>query len=160
MGSRGKPSAAERATLRVVSPAPPPSRSAPPPSYLSPAMKEWWTAVLDDYDLDRHHLHLLEGACGAWDRMMEARTALDANGLIFNDQNNCPKTQPEVAIERDSRLAFARLVRELDLDEAPPPEPRGRPPGLRSNRTVKRRVLKARDRTLGLMERWSLELGV
>ena len=97
-------------------------------------MREWWATVLEDYDLDRHHLHLLEGACGAWDRMVEARAALETHGLTFNDQNGCPKTRPEVAIERDSRIAFARLVRELDLDEAPPPEPRGRPPGIRSNR--------------------------
>ena len=45
-----------------------------------------------------------------------------------------PKARPKVAIERDARVAFARLVRELDLDVAPPPEPSGRPPGLRSNR--------------------------
>src|SRR3954468_19146406 len=131
MAARGKP---ERASLRIVPAAPTPSRRAPLPSYLSPAMKEWWVAVLEDYDLDRHHLHLLEGACGAWDRMMEARAALDANGLTFTDAAGCPKTRPEVAIERDSRVAFARLVRELDLDEAPLPQPRGRPPGLRSNR--------------------------
>lgn len=134
MGARGRQSAAERATLRVVPAAPAPSRRAPPPSYLSEVMQDWWRTVLADYDLDRHHLHLLEAACGAWDRMIEARTALDANGLTYADQNGCPKPRPEVTIEKDSRIAFARLVRELDLDEAPPPEPRGRPPGLRSNR--------------------------
>ena len=80
------------------------------------------------------HMHLLEGACGAWDRMVEARLALDEHGLIYQDRNGEPKARPEVAIERDARIGFARLVRELDLDGAPPPQPRGRPPGLRSNR--------------------------
>ena len=97
-------------------------------------MSEWWQSVMADYELGEHHLRLLEAACGAWDRMIEARAAIDEHGLTFADRNGEPRIRPEVAIERDARLAFARLVRELDLDEAPPPEPRGRPPGLRSNR--------------------------
>src|SRR5215218_3348300 len=105
-----------------------------PPAYLSPEMRSWWLAVLRVYDLDDHHLHLLEAACGAWDRMMEARAALAEHGLIFVDDRGSPKARPEIPIERDSRIAFARLLRELDLDVTPPPQPRGRPPGLRSNR--------------------------
>jgi phage terminase small subunit len=97
-------------------------------------MQAWWRSVLDGYDLDQHHLHLLEAACGAWDRMTEARNGIKANGITFTDRNGEPRVRPEVAVERDARLAFARLVRELDLDEAPPPEPRGWPPGIRSNR--------------------------
>jgi P27 family predicted phage terminase small subunit len=121
-------------------PEPPPVRVIPvrtrnePPAYLSDAMKAWWIGVLEGFDLDQHHLHLLEAACTSWDRMTEARTAIAEHGLTFTDDRGTPKARPEVAIERDSRIAFARLVRELDLDDAPPPEPRGRPPGIRSNR--------------------------
>jgi phage terminase small subunit len=97
-------------------------------------MKEWWRSVLADYELDTHHLHLLEAACGAWDRMQQARLAIAEHGLVFIDANGIPKSRPEISVERDSRIAFARLIRELDLDVAPPPEPRGRPPGLRSHR--------------------------
>jgi phage terminase small subunit len=97
-------------------------------------MKHWWVSVLADFDLDPHHLHLLEAACGAWDRMVEARTALNTHGLTYTDHNGAPKPRPETTIEKDSRTAFARLVRELDLDAVAPPEPRPRPPGLRSNR--------------------------
>src|SRR4051812_20234974 len=134
MGSRGRVSAAERATLRLVSPAPSPVRQPSPPPPLSPAMQAWGRDVLEGYDLDQHHCRLLEAACSAWDRMVEARTAVAEHGLTFSDKNGDPRSRPEVAIERDARIAFARLVRELDLDEAPPPEPRGRPPGIRSNR--------------------------
>jgi len=111
-----------------------PLRRNEPPAYLSEEMQGWWRAVVENYDLDRHHFHLLEAACGAWDRMAEARAAISEHGLTYEDQNGCPKPRPEVTIEKDARIAFARLVRELDLDDTPPPAPRGRPPGLRSNR--------------------------
>jgi P27 family predicted phage terminase small subunit len=134
MGSRGRKSADERTTLRIVPPAPPRVSRHAPPSHLSPAMQSWWGVVVEGFDMDRHHLHLLEAACGAWDRMVEAREALAEHGLTYLDDRGAPKARPEVAIERDARIAFARLVRELDLDCEAPPEQR--PPALRSNRRL------------------------
>jgi phage terminase small subunit len=105
-----------------------------PPDHLSPAMQAWWRQVMADYALDPHHLHLLECAADAWDRMVEARTTLRAEGLTVTTKSGA-KRHPCADIERDSRLAFARLVRELDLDCPAPQEQRGwRPPSLRSNR--------------------------
>jgi P27 family predicted phage terminase small subunit len=107
----------------------------PPPAHLSEAMQRWWQAVVRDYDLDPHHLHLLEAACDAWDRMCEARAVLREEGLTVATKDGGKKKHPASDIERDSRLAFARLVRELDLDcPAPPPEQGWRPPAIRSNR--------------------------
>ena len=134
MSTRDTSANAPPAALRSFSAAPSGIHLGQPPDHLSPAMKAWWRSVLEDYDLDAHHLHLLEAACGAWDRMTEARAAIAEHGLTFTDDRGSPKARPEVAIERDARIAFARLVRELDLDEAAPPEPRSRPPALRSNR--------------------------
>lgn len=105
-----------------------------PPAHLSPEAADWWRAVLRDYDLGPHHLHLLKLACEALDRAAQARQALaDHGGLVFTDERGVIRAHPCVAHERDSRIAFARLVRELDLDggsvaEAP------RPPALVSNR--------------------------
>jgi phage terminase small subunit len=121
------------AALRLVSPITGTGLSNPP-EHLAPATAAWWRSVLSEYDLADHHLRLLQAASEAWDRCQQARIALAENGLVFTDPNGTPKARPEVAIERDSRVAFARCLRELDLDVAPPPEPRGRPPGLRSNR--------------------------
>jgi P27 family predicted phage terminase small subunit len=125
------------ADLRVIPPEPPPIRlrsgAVPPPKHLSAASKAWWRGVTADYVLEPHHLRLLQCAAEAWDRMTAAREAISEHGMIYVDQNGGPKSRPEVAIERDSRLAFARLVRELDLDVEAPLD-RSRPPPLRSNR--------------------------
>jgi hypothetical protein len=79
-------------------------------------------------------LKLLEAAADAWDRMVQARTQLATDGLTVEGAHG-KKTHLAVNVERDSRAAFARLVRELDLDE-PVPSP-GRympPPAIRSNK--------------------------
>jgi phage terminase small subunit len=101
-------------------------------------MQTWWTQVLTDYDLDAHHIHLLEAACDSWDEMVRAREVLRVEGFTVPTKASGPKRHPCADIERDARLAFARLLRELDLDaDMPPPErgPNWRPsPALRSNR--------------------------
>ncbi len=105
----------------------------PPPAHLAEATQEWWHSVVADYRLEAHHLRLLQLAAEAWDRCQSARAIIDADGLAYLDRFDAPRARPEIAIERDSRLAFARLIRELDLDVDDPP-PAARPPGIRSNR--------------------------
>jgi phage terminase small subunit len=107
-------------------------RSPAAPSYLTAAAKRWWKSVLANYALEDHHLHLLRLACEALDRAEEARAALATLGTTYLDRFNAPHPRPEVAIERDSRIAYARLCRELDLDTEMPAS--SRPPALRSNR--------------------------
>lgn len=105
----------------------------PPPPHLAEATQSWWHSVVADYCLEGHHLRLLQLAAEAWDRCQQARAIIDADGLSYLDRFDAPRARPEIAIERDSRLAFARLIRELDLDvDAPPPA--ARTPGIRSNR--------------------------
>jgi hypothetical protein len=103
------------------------------PAHLKPATQRWFAAVLDEFELEEHHVKLLTLAAESWDRRVAARTALDTLGLTFTDRFGAPHARPEIAIERDSRIAFARIVRELDLDVAPSAAPT-RPPTLRSNR--------------------------
>ena len=97
------------------------------PKHLSKDAREFYRQVLDEYDLDVHHEKILIKACEAYDRAEQARKILDEKGLTMLDRFDQEKTRPEVAIERDSRIAFARLIRELGLDLEPPEEP-GRPP--------------------------------
>src|SRR5215213_55059 len=103
------------------------------PQHLQPETRAWFDHVAAEYVLEQHHLRLLTLACEAWDRGVAAREAIEKHGLTTEDRFGFPRPRPEVAIERDARIAFARLCRELDLDaEALPSSPR--PPALKSNR--------------------------
>jgi phage terminase small subunit len=104
-----------------------------PPSHLRPATAVWFRAVVEEYELEPHHVRLLTLAAEAWDRGQEARERIAEHGLTYTDRFGAPRARPECAIERDSRVAFARLIRELDLDlDSPAESPRS--PALRSNR--------------------------
>lgn|SRR5690606_16453709 len=96
--------------------------NARPPGHLRAATRRWFSAVVSDYDLDPHHVRLLTLAAEAWDRGQQAREVIDRDGMTFSDRFGQPKARPEIAIERDSRIGFARLIRELGLDVEPPPE--------------------------------------
>ena len=103
------------------------------PDHLRPPTKTWWAAVLAAYQLEPHHVRLLQLAGESWDRCQEAREILGREDLTINDDRGNKRTHPAVQIEKDSRIAFARLVRELDLDVEAPVSSRVGPPGLRSN---------------------------
>lgn len=94
------------------------------PRHLSSSSRAWYETVLADFDLEPHHIRLLQLAAEAWDRGQEARQLLAQSGVVIPDRFGVPRAHPAVAIERDSRIAFARLVRELDLDGEPAPDPR------------------------------------
>ena len=103
------------------------------PQHLARATKKWFREVVAEWGLEAHHARILIATCEAWDRCCQAREVIDREGLIFTDRFGAPRARPEIAIERDSRLAFLRGIRELDLDVESPPQP-GRPRALSSNR--------------------------
>jgi phage terminase small subunit len=86
--------------------------------------------VCKEYELQEHHVKLLTAASEAWDRLQQAREALQQHGLVYVDARGVPHSRPEVAVERDSRIAFARIVRELRLDGTGLPDDAGRTPRL------------------------------
>lgn len=103
------------------------------PAHLAAATAKWWRHVVRNYDLEPHHERLLTLCCEAWDRGQEARAILARDGIIDEDRFDQKRAHAAVAIERDSRIAFARLLRELGLDVEPPREAR-RPPVLAIDR--------------------------
>jgi phage terminase small subunit len=112
------------------------TRFTPPPDHLRSETKTWWVAVVNDFDLEPHHARLLRLACEAWDAGQAARESLAMHGSTYTDRFGQPRARPEVAIERDSRISFARLVRELALDVAGPGD--ARPPRLAGNAALAR----------------------
>jgi phage terminase small subunit len=102
------------------------------PVHLAAETRAWVEGVVREYQLESHHLRLLQLAGEAWDRAQQARAALKKHGVTYTDRFGQPCARPEVAIERDSRTSFARLLRELQLDVEAPPDPRpSRLPGGR-----------------------------
>lgn len=102
-------------------------RAAPadPPADLSPRMQEWWRTVTIEHTLESHHLLLLESACRAWDLGETARLELAKEGLVYLNREGEPRPRPEAAVLRNSRAAFGKLVRLLDLDPPPMKRPGG-----------------------------------
>jgi P27 family predicted phage terminase small subunit len=98
-----------------------------PPSHLQPETKEWFTRVSNDYELEEHHLKLLQLAAEAWDRCREARAQLAKEGLTVEGREGV-KAHPCVQIERDSSNRFSALIKQLGLDVTENPPTLGRPP--------------------------------
>jgi phage terminase small subunit len=93
------------------------------PAHLRPDTRAWWQSVHQDYDLGEHHSRLLLLACEAWDRCCQAREILATDGIVIGGREAAVRPHPCIAIERDARIAFARLIAQLSLDAEPPVDP-------------------------------------
>lgn len=78
--------------------------------------------VVKKHRLTEPQRHILTLAGEAWDRSAQARRVLERNGLVFLDRFGQPRPRPELAIEKDAKLLFARLTRDLQLDAGSLPE--------------------------------------
>jgi hypothetical protein len=99
------------------------------PQHLREDTRQWYASVVNDYLLDTHHLKLLQAAGEAWDEAQRCREILASEGLTFADRFRQIKPRPEAQIEQNAMIRFARLLRELRLDESAAPDPR--PPRTR-----------------------------
>ena len=106
-----------------------------PPAHLKAAGSALFSAVIREFELNAAETELLAAACVALDRMTEARELLDRDGLVVDGRAGL-RAHPAFQIERDSRVAFDRLLARLNLTgvEAEPMVRKGshRSVGLRS----------------------------
>ena len=90
----------------------------PAPSHLSETMTCFWNVAMSYLGLEGHQVKLPQRVAEAWDRGQAARKVLEERGIVFEDGFGQPRPRPEVKIEHDARLSFAKLMRELGLDDA------------------------------------------
>lgn len=87
-----------------------------PPEHLSVSSKGWWRAIVAEYALEPWHLRTLQAAAEAWDRGQQARLLIESEGIVSRGARGQLQPHPAVSVERDSRTAFLRALRELNLD--------------------------------------------
>jgi len=103
----------------------PPTTDVPDaPEHLSERAQMLWIGTVADNAFGPHQLELLRRALEASDRADEARERLKAEGLTTTDRYGQLKPHPAVNIERDARLAEARLIRDLAIEPGVPEESR------------------------------------
>jgi hypothetical protein len=99
------------------------------PSHLAAPGRRLWLSATGDFEIDPPGLELLRLACEALDRADEARVAIERDGAYIAGRYADIRPHPALAVERDSRLAAARLIRELGLLDPPdhpqPPQRHG-----------------------------------
>jgi phage terminase small subunit len=92
------------------------------PNHLSSGSGELYRRLAEDYRLDHepHALEVLRLACEALDRCAQAREAIERDGPFVTNRFGEKRPHPGIGVERVSRIAALRALRELSLDgEAP-----------------------------------------
>ena len=100
-----------------------------PPKELKASGRRFWRKVNADFDLvEFHHYELLKQCCFCLDRIEMARNEVEKDGKAFIlDRFGQLREHPALKVEKDNRILFVRVARELGLDLV---TPENRPPGL------------------------------
>ena len=93
----------------------------PAPKGLSAAMRTWWAETVRTFELETHHLRLLQRAAETWDLAEAALKVIRKQGSSYQDRFGQPRERPAAATWRASVTLFKSLLRELQLDAAPEP---------------------------------------
>ena len=90
------------------------------PRHLRPRTRKWFRFVVERWEVEAQDLPLLTIACETLDRYHQAREAIDRDGLTVPSARGGPRIHPAVKVEAEARRAFARLLQQLNLNEADP----------------------------------------
>lgn len=94
------------------------------PEFLAETGKKWAKKVLKDFKFDPHEIDAVFLAAGCLDRIADAQEAIKKHGSVIENRHHELKANPAIGTERDNKVLFARLCRELRLFEGGTPDPR------------------------------------
>ena len=92
--------------------------------HLQADTQKWIRGIVSDYTLESHHEKLLIAAGEALDRMHQAQIEIRQAGAYFTSSKGDIRPHPALKIEHDCSIRFARMIRELNLDDSTNTEPR------------------------------------
>jgi len=96
---------------------------------LSKVGAKFRRSVLREYKFDdTHDFRRLDLAAHCLDRIEECQAVIETEGLFVLDRFEQKKEHPAVKCERDQKVVFCRIIRELNLDIETPKD--SRPPPL------------------------------
>ena len=98
----------------------------PAPPALSAQTRKWWRRILSEFELDLPALLLLEQALLCFDRILEARAAIEKDGAVVRDRFGQVKTHPATLLERDNRGLMLRYFQAIGLNLEPLADSPGR----------------------------------
>ena len=89
------------------------------PAHLGKDARQMWREIIAEYDgWGVAELSILCSALEAYDRMKQAQRELGKT-LITKDKYNVVRVHPCVAVERDSRQAYLRALKQLGIGGVP-----------------------------------------
>ncbi|MDI6798095.1 MAG: hypothetical protein QMD09_14195 [Desulfatibacillaceae bacterium] len=87
--------------------------------HLSEYSRRWAEGVLTDYEIEDAQRPLVVLAAQTLDKIAEAERIINEDGAFFTDKAGKPRKHPALDCQRNDKIAFARLCRELALSDEP-----------------------------------------
>lgn len=94
------------------------------PDNLAENGRKWAQNIIKAFDFDEHELQAVWMAANCLDRIASAQGEIAVHGAVVENRYHELKTNPAVVIERDNKILFARLCRELNLFDTKIPDSR------------------------------------
>jgi hypothetical protein len=88
-----------------------------PPAGLGVSGRRLWRAIVRDYEPASHELELLRQACRVLDTIDALDEVTETDGVVV-DSPQGRKAAPSVVEGRAQRLAFAKMLAALGVDDA------------------------------------------
>jgi P27 family predicted phage terminase small subunit len=85
------------------------------PTNLTEEARKIWKRINQEYLLEPASLEILKVGLEAYDRMRQCKAVLDKEGLTTEDRFDQVRAHPLLATERDSRNAFLKSLKLLNV---------------------------------------------